>query len=70
MLLAAPVQLACVPGPLRSSIDQMLRSMLFQRPGGDRSFIPEDYSRLHTEMAESMMGEEEACRDLKQEEMI
>ena len=35
--------------------------MLFQRPGECRSFIPEDYSRQHTEMAESMMGEEEAC---------
>ena len=32
--------------------------MLFQRPGECRSFIPEDYSRQHTEMAESMMGEE------------
>ena len=44
--------------------------MLFQRPGGDRSFIPEDYSRLHTEMAESMMGEEEACLSNKQKKKI
>ena len=27
----------------------MLRSMLFQRPGVIRSFIPGDYSRQHTE---------------------
>ena len=27
----------------------MLRSMLFQRSGGDRSFIPGDYSRQRTE---------------------
>jgi len=44
--------------------------MLFQRPGGDRSFIPEDYSRLHTEMAKSMMGEEEACLSNKQKKKI
>ena len=38
----------------------LLRSMLFQRPGECLSFIPEDYSRQHTGMAESKMGEEEA----------
>ena len=30
-----------------------------------RSFIPEDYSRQHTEMAESKMGEGEACLNNK-----
>ena len=34
--------------------------MLFQRSGRHRSFIPEDYSRQRTRMAESRMGEEEA----------
>ena len=47
----------------------MSRSMLFQRPV-TRSFIPADYSRLQTEMAESKMGEEEACLNEKQKKEI
>ena len=47
----------------------MLRSMLFQRPGGYRSFIPRDYSRQHTgKMAKSRMGDVEACLDQELED--
>ena len=47
----------------------MLRSMLFQRPGGYRSFTPEDYSRQHTgKMAKSRMGDVEACLDQELED--
>ena len=43
--------------------------MLFQRPGGYRSFIPGDYSRQHTgEMAKSRMGDLEACLDQELED--
>ena len=44
--------------------------MLFQRSGRHRSFIPGDYSRQHTGMAESKMGEEEACLNQKLEKKI
>ena len=40
--------------------------MLFQRPGECRSFIPRDYSRQHTELAEKRMDKKDNNKDLNE----
>ena len=42
----------------------------FRDPAKSRSFIPEDHSRLQTDLAESRMGEEEASLNNKQKKKI
>ena len=42
----------------------------FRDPARSRSFIPADYSRLQTKLAESRMGEEEASLNNNQKKKI